>query len=77
MIMRVVKPNAIPWPYDCDGAPDNHRHAYAMENTVEIDLSEFSQWYQDKWFAKEGGSVYYDNVQFLLEEFINDKFERE
>jgi hypothetical protein len=72
MKIRIIKPDIIPYPYDFDGVPEGHRHAYAVENTMEIDLSEFSVWYQDKWFAKEGGSVYYDNIQFLLEEFIKD-----
>ena len=73
MKIRIIKTNVVPWPYDCDGAPDGHRHAYAVENTTEIDLSEFSLWYYDKWFAKEGNLVHYDNIQFLLAEFIKDK----
>ena len=43
MKIRIVKPDTIPWPYDCDGAPDNHRHAYAVENTVEIDFDGFAE----------------------------------
>ena len=73
MKIRIVKPDVIPWPYDIDSAPGGHRHAYAVENMMEIDLSKFSSWYYDKWFAKEGSSVHYDSVQFLLEEFIEDK----
>jgi len=54
MKIRIVKPDVIPWPYDIDSAPGGHRHAYAVENTMEIDLSKFSQWYRDWWFAKKG-----------------------
>lgn len=54
MRIRIVKPDIIPYPYDFDGVPEGHRHAYAVENTIEIDLLEFSQWYRDQWFVGKG-----------------------
>jgi hypothetical protein len=42
----VVKQGAIPWPYDIDSAPEGHRHAYAIENTIFVDLDQFYKDYR-------------------------------
>lgn len=42
----VVKKGAITWPYDIDSAPEGHRHAYAVESTVYVDLDKFYKDYR-------------------------------
>jgi hypothetical protein len=67
--MRIIKPNAIEM-READRTRDEP--AYMTEDTIEINLERFIQWYYDKWWRKDGGMISFKDVPALMTEFIKD-----
>ena len=69
--MRIVKEGAICYPYDCKTAPGGHRHAYAVENTIEINLDDFDAWYKATYWRQEGGLIHYTSVSWYIKQWLD------
>ena len=67
MKIRIVKPGKIPWSYDFDIVMKGKHHAYAVEDTVEIDLGELSH------FLWKGIVANEKDIKNHLEYFIKSK----
>lgn len=62
--MRIVKP--------IEECSDLTNHAkWVTENTIEIKLDDFREWYYQTWFGNEGGLIHYDSVPALIQEWLN------
>jgi hypothetical protein len=48
----------------------NNYWVYRVDDTIEIDLADFSIWHKKKWGKKEGTLIHCDSVQFSIAQFI-------
>ena len=45
--------------------------AYSDQDTIEINLDDFSAWYKAIYWRKEGGLVHYDSIPRLMREWLD------